>query len=155
MIRSGDHRVREEGRWGSRQKKKRQVAGAGDAHVPWGGGELEEAAAAGEDDERDLGVAQQRQLVRLLEQPVPALGERHLPADLVLDPLQLHLAAPHPASILAAAAASIPFLPSPPLFLAASSACFTVSTLLELDQDLLSLLPLSLSRHLVSSGYEH
>ena len=58
-------------------------------------GVLVEAAAAGEDNEGDLGVAEHGELVRLLEQPVPALGERHLPADLVLDPLQLHLPAAH------------------------------------------------------------
>jgi hypothetical protein len=49
----------------------------------------------GEEDERDLGVAEDGELVRLLEQAVPALGEGHLPADLVLDPLQHHLPAPH------------------------------------------------------------
>ena len=49
----------------------------------------------GEEDERDLGVAEDGELVGLLEQSVPALGEGHLPADLVLDPLQLHLAATH------------------------------------------------------------
>ena len=54
------------------------------------GGELVEAAGGGEDDERDLGVAQHGQLVGLLEQPAPALGEAHLPARPVLDPPQLH-----------------------------------------------------------------
>ena len=49
----------------------------------------------GEEDERDLGVAEDGELVGLLEQSVPALGEGHLPADLVLDPLQHHLPAPH------------------------------------------------------------
>jgi len=49
----------------------------------------------GEEDERDLGVAEDGELVGLLEQAVPALGEGHLPADLVLDPLQHHLPAPH------------------------------------------------------------
>jgi hypothetical protein len=49
----------------------------------------------GEEDERDLGVAEDGELVGLLEQAVPALGERHLPADLVLDPLQHHLPGPH------------------------------------------------------------
>ena len=63
--------------------------------VPGGGGELEEAAAGGEDDEGDLGVAEHGQLVRLLQQPVPPLGERHLPAYLVLDPLQLYFPSPH------------------------------------------------------------
>jgi hypothetical protein len=49
----------------------------------------------GEEDERDLGVAEDGELVRLLEQAVPALGEGDLAADLVLDPLQHHLPAPH------------------------------------------------------------
>ena len=49
----------------------------------------------GEEDERDLGVAEEGELVGLLEQAVAALGERHLAADLVLDPLQHHLAATH------------------------------------------------------------
>ena len=58
-----------------------------------GGGELVEAAGGGEDDEHDLGVAQHGELVGLLEQPAPALGEAHLPARPVLDPPQLHRAA--------------------------------------------------------------
>lgn len=49
----------------------------------------------GEEDEGDLGVAEDGELVGLLEQAVPPLGERHLPADLVLDPLKHHLASPH------------------------------------------------------------
>ena len=60
-----------------------------------GGWELVEAAGVGEEDERDLGVAEDGELVGLLEQAVPALGEGHLPADLVLDPLQHHLPAAH------------------------------------------------------------
>jgi hypothetical protein len=57
--------------------------------------ELEELAAVGEDDEGDLGVAEDGELVRLLEQAVAALGEGDLAVDLVLDPLQLHPAPPH------------------------------------------------------------
>jgi len=57
--------------------------------------ELVELAAAGEDDERHLGVAEHGELVGLLEEAVAALGEGHLAVDLVLDPLQLHLPAPH------------------------------------------------------------
>uniref|UniRef100_A0A0A9CST9 Uncharacterized protein n=1 Tax=Arundo donax TaxID=35708 RepID=A0A0A9CST9_ARUDO len=59
-------------------------------------GVLVELPLGGEDDERDLGVAKDGDLVRLLQQPVPALGEGHLPVDLVLDPPQLHRPAPHP-----------------------------------------------------------
>ena len=85
-------------------------------------GVLVEAAAAGEDNEGDLGVAEHGELVRLLEQPVPALGERHLPADLVLDPLQLHLPAAHLFFFLRSEA-PIPlslFLAARSLFLSAS-----------------------------------
>ena len=57
--------------------------------------ELVELAAAGEDDERDLGVAEHGQLVRLLEEAVAALGEGDLPVDLVLDALQLDSSPPH------------------------------------------------------------
>jgi len=58
-------------------------------------GVLVEAAAAGEDDERHLGVAQDRELVRLLEEPVAALAEGDLPARVVLDPLDLNPSPPH------------------------------------------------------------
>ena len=57
--------------------------------------ELVELAAAGEDDERHLGVAEHGELVGLLEEAVAALGEGHLAVDLVLDPLQLDPAPPH------------------------------------------------------------
>ena len=63
--------------------------------APGAAAELEQPAAAGEDDERDLGVAQDGQLVGLLEQPAPPLRERHLPVDLVLDPPQLDPPSPH------------------------------------------------------------
>ncbi|RWW55010.1 hypothetical protein BHE74_00038385 [Ensete ventricosum] len=63
--------------------------------TPGTAAELEQPAAAGEDDERDLGVAQDGQLVGLLEQPAPPLRERHLPVDLVLDPPQLDPPSPH------------------------------------------------------------
>ena len=59
-------------------------------------GVLVEPPVGGEDDERDLGVTEHGDLVRLLQQPVPALGEGHLAVDLVLDPPQLHRPAPHP-----------------------------------------------------------
>ncbi|CAA7387895.1 unnamed protein product [Spirodela intermedia] len=41
--------------------------------------ELEELAAVGEDDQGNLGIAKDGELVSLLHQPVPPLGERHLP----------------------------------------------------------------------------
>ena len=55
-------------------------------------GVLIEAAAAGEDDERDLGVAEHGKLVRLLEEAVAALAEGDLPVRRVLDALDLSLA---------------------------------------------------------------
>ena len=64
-------------------------------YIPLPAAELVELAAVGEDDERDLGVAEHGELVRLLEQAVAALGEGDLAVDLVLDPLQLHPAPPH------------------------------------------------------------
>jgi hypothetical protein len=55
--------------------------------VPLRAAELVELAAVGEDDERDLGVAEDGELVGLLEQAVAALGEGDLAVDLVLDRL--------------------------------------------------------------------
>jgi hypothetical protein len=63
--------------------------------VPLRAAELVELAAVGEDDERDLGVAEDGELVGLLEQAVAALGEGDLAVDLVLDPLELHPPPPH------------------------------------------------------------
>ena len=63
--------------------------------IPLRAAELVELAAVGEDDERDLGVAEHGELVRLLEQAVAALGEGDLAVDLVLDPLQLNPSPPH------------------------------------------------------------
>jgi hypothetical protein len=65
--------------------------------IPGVSGVLVELPFRGEDDDGDLGVAEDGDLVRLLEQPVAALGEGDLPVYLVLYPLQLHLAATHPA----------------------------------------------------------
>ncbi|KAL5988419.1 hypothetical protein ACLOJK_036183 [Asimina triloba] len=45
-----------------------------------GAGEIVELAGAGEDNEADLGVAENRELLGFLQQPVAALRERHLPA---------------------------------------------------------------------------
>ncbi|PKI60330.1 hypothetical protein CRG98_019266 [Punica granatum] len=70
--------------------------GLGGGNVPVAAGVFVEAAAGGEDDEADVDVAEDGELPALLDEPVPALRERHLPAVLVLDPLQLHLAPPRP-----------------------------------------------------------
>lgn len=63
--------------------------------IPGAAAELEEAASAGEDDEGELGIAEDRELVSLLQQSVTPLCEGHLPVYLVLDPLQLHPPPPH------------------------------------------------------------
>jgi len=52
-----------------------------------------ERALVGEDEQRDVGVAEHGQLPRLLGQPAPPLRESHLPAHAVVDPTHLHLAA--------------------------------------------------------------
>ena len=65
-------------------------------NIPGVRGVLIELPFRGEDDDSDLGIAEDGDLVSLLEQPVAALGEGHLPVYLVLYPLQLHLAATHP-----------------------------------------------------------
>ena len=65
-------------------------------YAPGVRGVLVELPFRGEDDDGDLGVAEDGDLVRLLEQPAAALGEGHLPVYLVLYPLQLHLAPTHP-----------------------------------------------------------
>ena len=70
--------------------------GSRKGYIPGVGGVLVELPFRGEDDDGDLGVAEDGDLVRLLEQPVAALGEGHLTVYLVLYPLQLHLAATHP-----------------------------------------------------------
>ena len=58
-------------------------------------GVLVEAPAAGEDDERHLGVAEHRELVRLLQEAVAALAEGDLPVGRVHDALDLDLPSPH------------------------------------------------------------
>ncbi|PON54967.1 hypothetical protein TorRG33x02_300860, partial [Trema orientale] len=58
-------------------------------------GELVEAAAAGEDDESDIDVAENRELASLFDESIAAFGEGHLATALVLDSLQLHLLPPH------------------------------------------------------------
>ena len=57
-------------------------------------GVLVEAAAAGEDNEGDLGVAEHGELVRLLEEAIAALAEGDLTVGRVLDALDLNLAPP-------------------------------------------------------------
>lgn len=56
---------------------------------------LEEFAPGVEDDERDLAVAQHRQLVRLLHQPELPFRERHLTIPFVLNPRDLDFLPSH------------------------------------------------------------
>jgi hypothetical protein len=63
-------------------------------YVP-GGGEVVELAVRGEDDDADVGVAEDGELPGLFEQPGAALAEGHLPVHRVLDAPQLHLAPRH------------------------------------------------------------
>jgi len=56
---------------------------------------LVEAAGAGENHEADLGIAEDSELLSLLEDPVPAFGEGHLPARGVVDPADHNLSPPH------------------------------------------------------------
>ena len=51
-----------------------------------GARELGELAGGGEDDERDVGVAEHGELLGLLEQPAPPLGEGDLPRRRALYP---------------------------------------------------------------------
>ena len=60
-----------------------------------GAGEIVELAGAGEDHDSNLRVAQDRQLLCLLEQPVPPLREGHLPARRIVDPPYHNLPPPH------------------------------------------------------------
>lgn len=58
-------------------------------------GEGAEAFGRGEHEECDVDVAEDGELVCLLDEPVPALGEGHVPVRVVLDPLDGQLHAPH------------------------------------------------------------
>lgn len=84
--------------------------------VPAAATELVEATVAGEDEERDLDVAEDGELPSLLDESAPTLGEGHLPAALVLDSLHLQLPPPHYRRSTAAAA----LLPLAPLRLSLS-----------------------------------
>lgn len=59
------------------------------------GGQFVQLAMRREDDDANVGVAQHRELPRLLQQSCPALAEGDLPVDGVLDAPQLHFAAHH------------------------------------------------------------
>lgn len=63
--------------------------------IPGIAGVLKEFAFGGEDYEGHFSITMHRDLMCFLEQTRPSLWERHLPIDLVLDPLQLHPSSPH------------------------------------------------------------
>lgn len=54
-----------------------------------------EPAGAGEDDEADLRIAEDGELLGLLQQPAPPLREGHLPVRRVVDPPYHYLPPPH------------------------------------------------------------
>lgn len=74
------------------QKKKKAMMKINEPGI---GGKLKELPFGGEDNQSNFGIAKHRDLMSFLEQPSPALGERHLPADLVLDSLKLNPTSPH------------------------------------------------------------
>jgi len=66
------------------------------AYYAPGAGELGELPRGGEDDERDVGIAQHGELLGLLEEAAAALGERDLPRRSALYPLYLPPLPRHP-----------------------------------------------------------
>ncbi|RRT74377.1 hypothetical protein B296_00032395 [Ensete ventricosum] len=58
-------------------------------------GEMAEASGGGEHDESDVDVAQDGQLVGLLDEAISTLGEGHLAIGVVLYPLYLELNSTH------------------------------------------------------------
>lgn len=60
-----------------------------------GAGEIIELAGAGENDEANLGIAEDGELLCLLQEPVPPLRESHLTAGRVVDPTDHNLPSPH------------------------------------------------------------
>lgn len=59
------------------------------------GRELKELASVGEDDEGNLSIAEDRDLASFLHQTTSPFRERHLSADLILDPTNLNPTSPH------------------------------------------------------------
>lgn len=60
-----------------------------------GAGKVEELAAAGGDNEGNLGIAEHRELQSFVEQTAPSFREGHLPVYRVLDSLQYHFPSSH------------------------------------------------------------
>lgn len=60
-----------------------------------GGGEVVELAVGGEDDDADVGLAEDGELPGLLQQAGTALAEGDLTVNRVLDATELHLASRH------------------------------------------------------------
>lgn len=58
-------------------------------HEPAPAGEVAEAIGGREHDERDVDVAENGELIGLLDEAIPPLGEGHLPIGVVLYPLDL------------------------------------------------------------------
>ena len=60
-----------------------------------GAGELVEPAGAGEDDDTNLSIAENRKLLGFLQESVPSLGESHLTTRRVINPLDRDLTPSH------------------------------------------------------------
>lgn len=60
-----------------------------------GAGEIVEPAGAGEDDDTNLSITENRKLLGFLQQAVPSLGESHLTTRRVIDPLYRDLSPSH------------------------------------------------------------
>jgi hypothetical protein len=70
----------------STKEKRKKVPGAG---------EIVEPTGAGEDDDTNLSIAENRKLLSFLQQSIPSLRERNLTARRVIDPLNRDLAPSH------------------------------------------------------------
>lgn len=64
------------------------------AYVP-GACEIVKLAGAGEDDDSDLSIAQDREFLGFLQQSIPPLRKRNLPARWIVDPSYHNLSPSH------------------------------------------------------------
>lgn len=62
-------------------------------------GALEELSGGGEDDDGDLGIAENGKLLGFLEKPSSSFGESHLPGSRVVDLPYLDLLSRHSQSL--------------------------------------------------------
>lgn len=74
---------------------RKRTYGTQDGSPPPPAGEMAEPLGGREHDEGDIDVAENRELVGFLDEPIATLGEGHLAISVVLYPLYLELNAPH------------------------------------------------------------